>query len=198
MTVQASATEQLEYFDFDSIEPGMSLGTWEFPYTEELLALHRRAVEDPEAVFFTNQLKAGTFLVYRRWAARPGHRHVNARHTAEYFNPPRPGTTLVVSGKIKDKYVKRDKPYVVFETEIRDNTGMLIERYWTTRMVEASRAGQKWWGRAHAGTPIGLELPPVSKFITLDKIRLFESIGSRPENLHTNPEIAAEEGMGGP
>jgi acyl dehydratase len=187
-----------EYFDFDTIEPGMSLGTWEFAYTDELLALHRRAVEDPEAFFFTNQLKAGTFLVYRRWAARPGHRHVNARHTAEYFNPPRPGTTLVVSGKISDKYVKRDKPYVVFETEIRDTTGMLIERYWTTRMVQASKAGEKWWGRANADTPIGFELPGVSKLITLDKIRTFEALGARPENLHTNAEIAAEEGMGEP
>src|ERR1700676_3848601 len=117
MTVPASAASDMENFVLYAIEPGMSLGTWEFAYTEELLALHRRAVEDPEAFFFTNQLKAGTFLVYRRWTARPGHRHVNARHTAEYFNPPRPGTTLVVSGNISDKYVKRDKPYVVFETE---------------------------------------------------------------------------------
>ncbi|MBI3980296.1 MAG: hypothetical protein HY331_19145, partial [Chloroflexi bacterium] len=194
--------------------------------TEKELEHHRQAVEYPEAFWVTNELKPVAILVRRRYRYRPGQRHINARHNAEYFNPPRPGKRLIISGRVADKYVKRDKPYVVFEVEVTDEDGLLVERYRRTRMVAAAKLGEKWWGRADRVPPTGLAVPPartvvtsgeqwsgpanrdtpagsagppVSKELTFDKMRFFEAIlPDRPSNHSTSEDVAGEEGLGSP
>jgi len=47
---------------------------------------------------------------------------------AEFFNPPVPGKKIFVTGRIVDKYIRRDKPYLVIEAEAKDEDGRLIER----------------------------------------------------------------------
>ncbi|MBI3976619.1 MAG: MaoC family dehydratase [Chloroflexi bacterium] len=204
MTTQSQAPQKTtqterEVFDFETLEVGTDLGSVEFLLTEQEFAHHRQAVEYADAIWVTNELKPVAILARRRWRYRPGQRHINARHNAEYFNPPRPGKKLIFSGKVIDKYVKRDKPYVVFEVEVKDEDGLLIERYQRTRMVSAPKLGEKWWGHANRDTPIGFAVPPVSKNITFEKMKFFEAIiPDKDASTHDSEDVAREEGLGSP
>ncbi|MBI3976620.1 MAG: hypothetical protein HY331_00400, partial [Chloroflexi bacterium] len=86
--VQASKQDELPWFDFETIAVGTDLGSVELLLTEQEFEHHRRAVEDPEAFWVTNELKPIGILTRSRWRNRPGQGQVNARHNAEYFNPP--------------------------------------------------------------------------------------------------------------
>ncbi len=186
-------------FKFDEVEVGTDLGTMEYPISEDDFDYHRKAVEWEDAFMVTNELKPVAILTRERYDYVPGERHINARHQAEYFNRPLPGKKLLISVKIVDKYIKRDKPYVVFETDVWDEDGRHIERYRRYRMTEAPKLGRKWWGKATKDTEIGTPLPAVSKTITLEKMRVFESIApGKGPNTHTSEQVAAEESLASP
>lgn len=51
---------------------------------------------------------------------------VHARHCIRILGSARVGDTLVVTGKITDRYEKRGRAYVVVATEVRDGSGALI------------------------------------------------------------------------
>jgi acyl dehydratase len=127
---------------------------------------------------------------------------VNARQETEFHAYPPPGTTLLCRGRIIDKYIRREKPYVVFDAVVTDDTGRLIERYKQYRMVAAPEFGKKWWGEQVQSPPIvkriraGSWLRPVTKRVTREGILAFErSAPALQPNLHSSVEIAENEGI---
>ena len=57
---------------------------------------------------------------------------------------PIPGKKIFVKGRIADKYLRRDKPYLVIEATATDEDGRLLERLKTYQMKKPDEVGKKW------------------------------------------------------
>jgi hypothetical protein len=127
---------------YDDLVIGERLGSFEYVLTQEMLDEFRESVEDPEACFPTLAVKHdGTALnmIYKDTTGG-----VNAGNEVEFFNPPIPGKKIMVTGRIADKYVRRDKPYLVIEATATDEDGRLLERLRTYQMKKPDEVGKKW------------------------------------------------------
>ena len=69
---------------------------------------------------------------------------VNAGNQVEFFNPPIIGKKIIVHGRIADKYLRRDKPYIVIEAIATDEDGRLIEKLSTYQLKKPDELGKKW------------------------------------------------------
>ena len=69
---------------------------------------------------------------------------VNAGNEMEFHNPPIPGKKVKVTGRIHDKYSRRDKPYLVIEATAVDEDGRLLEKMRTYQMKKPDEVGKKW------------------------------------------------------
>ena len=49
-----------------------------------------------------------------------------------------------MTGRIHDKYLRRDKPYMVIEATAIDEDGRLLERLRTYQMKKPDEVGKKW------------------------------------------------------
>jgi acyl dehydratase len=164
-----------KWFDFETLEIPYDLGTMDITPTPDMWDRYRRIMGD-DTVFITNALKPRSVLTYRTLPTRPSEQHINSGHDAEYFNKPIPGKRLTMRATIVDKYIKRDKPYVVTLTEVVDEDGRLIERYRRTTMVKSAKLGEKWWAKPTSATEVGATLTPVKKTFTLEMMRDFEKV----------------------
>jgi hypothetical protein len=110
---------------WEAIVVGEDLGTLEYVLTEQMVANYRRVVDNPHAAYPTVAARHPANLFYRKY------RHLirvpNAGQESQYFNPPVPGETVFVSARIVDKYVRREKNYLVIEATAKNPRGELIE-----------------------------------------------------------------------
>jgi acyl dehydratase len=199
MKEQKAETEEQKWFDFDTLEVPYDLGVAEFTPTPEMWERYRKLMGDQE-VFITNAIRPRAIATYRLLPPRPGEQHINSGHDAQYFNPPIPGKKLILHSVIVDKYVRREKPYVITETEVKDEDGRLIERNKRLSMVSSPKLGQKWWAKPTRETKVGAELAPVVKTFTLEMMMDFEAIyglarGEGAENFHSDAEMAQTAGL---
>ncbi|MGE0798133.1 MAG: hypothetical protein AB7G13_34845 [Lautropia sp.] len=129
---------------YEQLQVGDKLGPLEYDFTEAHLQRYRLAVGDPEAVHAIHAKRHIAALYMQRFpqALVAG---LHNCHETEYFDRPRPGDRLVVTGEVVDKYVAKDKPYVVSVAEVARSDGTLIERIRETWMCDLAAAGRKWW-----------------------------------------------------
>ena len=132
-------TKELQYNDLVIVEP---LGSYEYVLTQEMLDNFRESVEDPEAVFPTLAVKHDATALNMVYKDTTG--GVNAGNEVEFFNPPIPGKKIIVSGRVANKYMRRDKPYLVIEATATDEDGRLLERLRTYQMKKPDEVGKKW------------------------------------------------------
>src|SRR3546814_3620199 len=97
----------------------------DYVMTEQMIADYRRVVDNPRAAYPTVAARHPANLFYRKY--RQQLRVPNTGHDSEYFNPPIAGKRITVSARIVDKYIRRDKPYLVIEARAVDEDGRLIE-----------------------------------------------------------------------
>ena len=69
---------------------------------------------------------------------------VNAGNEVQFFNPPIVGKKISVKGRIADKYLRRDKPYIVIEATAIDEDGRLLEKLSTYQLKKPDELGKKW------------------------------------------------------
>lgn len=119
---------------WDSIPLGEDLGSLDYVLTEEMLADYRRVVDNPHAAYPTVAARHPANLFYRKY--REVMRVPNTGQDSEYHNPPVPGKRITISGRIVDKYIRRDKPYLVIEARAVDEDGRLIE---VSRLIGLAR-----------------------------------------------------------
>lgn len=123
---------------WEQIEVGEDLGTMEYVLTQEMMSDYRRVVDNPHAAYPTVAARHPANLFYRKY------RHLlrvpNAGQDSEYFNPPVPGKRIHVTARIVDKYIRRDKPYLVIEAAATDEDGRLIE---VSRLIGMARDVKK-------------------------------------------------------
>ena len=136
------AEQQVREFDYDKVEIGEPLGSYEYILTQEMLDNFRASVDDPEAPFPTLAVKHDATALALVYDDKTG--GVNAGNEVEFFNPPIPGKKIRVSGRIADKYVRRDKPYLVIEATAVDEDGRMLEKMRTYQMKKPDEVGKKW------------------------------------------------------
>lgn len=198
----ARSPEGLLWFDYETIEAPSDIGAMEFTPPPEMWKRYEKLSGNPESVFITLALRPMT-LLHKKYQFRPGESPINAGHEAEYFNRPLPGKKLIITGRIKEKYMRRDRPYVVLEFDVKDEDGRPIERMRRITMNRASSLGKKWWASSPKDAEVGAEIEPVVKSITLETMREAEDIAAinplgSNTNIHNDAETAARAGLRAP
>ena len=136
------AEQPLKEFEYDKVEIGEPLGSYEYLLTQEMLDNFRASVDDPEAPFPTLAVKHDATALAMVYDDTTG--GVNAGNEVEFFNPPIPGKKVSVTGRIADKYMRRDKPYLVIEATAIDEDGRMLEKLRTYQMKKPDEVGKKW------------------------------------------------------
>jgi hypothetical protein len=134
--------QKLPQLDYHKLQIGEQLGSYEYVLTQEMLNEYRKSVDDPEAVFPTIAVKHDATALAMVYEDTTG--GVNAGNEIEFHNPPIPGKKIRVTGRIHDKYVRREKPYLVIEATAVDEDGRLIEKMRTYQMKKPDEVGKKW------------------------------------------------------
>ena len=111
--------------DYEKLEIGEPLPSYEYVLTQEMLEQYRAGVQDPDARFPTIAVKAD----------------VGAYHC---YRPPVADKKIRVTAWIADKYVRRGKPYIVTEAISVDEDGRLIDRVVTHELKRPREVGKKW------------------------------------------------------
>jgi hypothetical protein len=127
--------------DWDALQIGEALPSYEYVLTQEMVDQYRKAVQDPDARFPTISVKADVTAYHKKYEDIGS---VNARCAYYCYNPPVPGKRLRVTAWIADKYVRREKPYTVTEAVSVDEDGRLIDRVITHELKRPSEVGEKW------------------------------------------------------
>ena len=136
------ADSELKIFDYDKAEIGEALGSYQYTLTQEMLDAFRASVDDPEAPFPTLGVKHDTTAFAMVYDDPVG--TVNAGNEVEFYNPPIVGKTIHVTGRISDKYLRRDKPYIVIEATAVDEDDRLLEKLSTYQLKKPDELGKKW------------------------------------------------------
>jgi hypothetical protein len=134
--------QKLPEFNYNRVQVGEELGSYEYVLTQEMVDAYRKAVDDPEGVFPTIAVKHDATALALAYNDTTG--GVNAGNEVELHNPPIPGKKIRVTGRIHDKYSRRDKPYLVIEATAVDEDGRLIEKMRTYQMKKPDEVGKKW------------------------------------------------------
>lgn len=136
------AGRKLKEFVYDKVQVGEPLGSYEYLFTQEMLDNFRASVDDPQAPFPTLAVKHDATAFAMVYHDDTG--GVNAGNEVEFHNPPIPGKKIRVTGRIADKYLRRDKPYLVIEATAVDEDGRLLEKLRTYQMKKPDEVGKKW------------------------------------------------------
>ncbi len=136
------ADAELKIFDYDKAEIGEELGSYEYTLTQEMLDAFRSSVDDPEAQFPTLGVKHDATAFAMVYDDPIG--TVNAGNEVEFFNPPIVGKKISVKGRIADKSLRREKPYLVIEATAIDEDGRLLEKLSTYQLKKPDELGKKW------------------------------------------------------
>ena len=130
-----------QLLDWEAIRIGDALPSYEYTLTQEMVDKYRESVQDPDARFPTISVKADTVSFYKKYHDVGS---VNARCTFYCYNPPAAGSRVRVTAWIADKYIRREKPYIVTEAVSVDDSGRLIDRVITHELKRPSEVGKKW------------------------------------------------------
>lgn len=139
---------------FEDIQIGQSLGEMEWQITNELIDLQCQLDQDFDPMYFPqitdSKRVAPPSITYRppRWLFSRAYnvRGLFVRWENEMFREIQPNTMIKVTGAIVDKYVKKDREFVVYQAEGQDGDGNLVFRSKRTHVLDfversAPRAG---------------------------------------------------------
>lgn len=129
---------------FEDIQIGQSLGEMDWEITDELIDLQCQLDQDFDPIYFpqTAGVKrvAPPSITYRppRWLFSRAYnvRGLFVRWDNEMFREIEPNTTIKVTGSIVDKFVKKDREFVVYQAEGHDAQGNLIFRTKRTHVLD--------------------------------------------------------------
>ena len=136
------AGSQPKEFDYESSKIGEELESYDYVLSRETLDNFRQAVDDPDALFPTIAVKHDATAFALAYQDNTG--GINAGNEVEFFNPPVPGKKITITGRISNKYLRRDKPYLVIEATAIDEDGRLLEKTRTYQMKKPDEVGKKW------------------------------------------------------
>jgi hypothetical protein len=147
---------------FEDIEIGRSLGEMEWEITDDLIDLQCMLDQDFDPLFFPQgagqKRIAPPQITYRppRWLFSRAYnvRGLFVRWESEAFRAIEPNTKIKVTGLIAEKFVKKDREFVVYQAEGRDQVGNLIFRTKRTHVLDFIERGVP---RAGTGIDSGIK-----------------------------------------
>ena len=215
--------EEKPFPSYENLIVGQELGPMYYDITDRKVKDYCYSVDDWDAAGFppkqgqiTTALLCSNDALHIIWSkySRRGGSGLHAKQDFEVLNPVRVGKKITVTGKISDKYIRRDKKWMSSYAEIVDEDGFVILRGTTTETrgsVEkakgapgekpaAEAAPEKSSGRivlkANKRLPIGAIIPGPSKFCTQGMMSVFTG-ADRLTSIHTNAEFAKNLGLPG-
>lgn len=147
---------------FEDIELGRTLEEMEWEITNDLIDLQCIIDQDFDPLFFpqdTGQKRvAPPQITYRppRWLFSRTYnvRGLFVRWENESFRAIEPNTKIKVTGSIVDKFIKKDREFVVYQAEGRDHAGNLMFRTKRTHVLDVIERSVP---RAGAGIDSGIK-----------------------------------------
>jgi len=140
---------------FDEIEVGKVLGEMEWVVTPEMIQKQCDMDADYHTWYFLDSPWGGRIappqISYRppRWLLSRTYnvRGLFVKWEMENVKPIKPGVTMRVTAKVIDKYVRKEREFVVYEAEAKDPKGEVIFRTRRTHVLDviertAARAGK--------------------------------------------------------
>jgi hypothetical protein len=134
--VRVARDERGERTNFEEIEVGEDLGFLEWTVTEEMIDRQCEIDEDYHEWYSVDSPFGG--CIAPPLISYPPPRFLFAKHynvrglltdyECEHINPIKPNKKMIVSGKITDKFIKRDREYFVVEATCVDEDGLEIFR----------------------------------------------------------------------
>ena len=128
---------------FEDIRIGQSIGEMEWRITDDLIDLQCQLDQDFDPVFIPQgdgSRIAPPQITYRppRWLFSRAYnvRGLFVRWESETFRAIEPNTTIKVSGSIVEKFIKKDREFVVYVSEGKDAGGNLIFRTRRTHVLD--------------------------------------------------------------
>jgi 3-hydroxybutyryl-CoA dehydratase len=127
---------------FDDLEPGQLWGTSEWKATPEACTAWQQATGDDCPIYHDTEttrassyggpiVPPGLAFVYLSDCIQdllrdkpPG--GIHARQQLKFHQPVRPGDVLTTSLSVRDKYLKRGRKYVEFETQTVNQAGQTV------------------------------------------------------------------------
>ena len=128
---------------YEDIRIGESIGQMEWRITDDLIDLQCQLDCDFDPLFFPQgggARIAPPQITYRppRWLFSRAYnvRGLFVRWESETFRAIEPDTTLTVAGSIVEKFIKKDREFVVYAAEGKDAGGNLIFRTRRTHVLD--------------------------------------------------------------
>jgi acyl dehydratase len=130
--------------NYEEIEVGLVLGEMDWTVNEEMIDAQCQMDLDFDAWYSLNSPWGGRVappqITYRppRWllSRRYNIRGLFVRWEMENLAPIRPNTVLHVTAKVAEKYLRKNREFVVFEAEGRDPEGHTVFRTRRTHVLD--------------------------------------------------------------
>ena len=146
--------------EFDKLEVGETLPEMRVVYDEDMQGRFLAALQEENPWYYHESPWGGPLTYHPLLDDAPMeaamHRYqypfsfVHARQETEFMNPLPLGKPARITTKIADKYVKRDKGYIVIESLIVDEDGVEIMRPRNHAMIDDERVTEaKKYGLLH-------------------------------------------------
>jgi 3-hydroxybutyryl-CoA dehydratase len=119
---------------YDKMELGEEFPPMEFSISEDRVRDYQRVFEDKHEWLKEGDPRVPPFVssmdviapIFMKYAIAPG--TIHAKQEIEMIRPVQPGKKLTAKSRVADKYIKRERKYVVFETITEDEDGNQINR----------------------------------------------------------------------
>jgi hypothetical protein len=134
--------------DWHSVRVGEVLPSVTYTLDRDKVEAYRALVENPTAAYPTVAARHPAMAFHERYRGQM--RLPNMGYESQYFSPPEPGSVITVTALVVDKYVKRDRKFLVVEARAVDDQGRLIQIDRVIGMVARvdepafDAVGQKW------------------------------------------------------
>ncbi len=129
----------------NSMRIGDQLGPFAYTITEQMADIHLAAINNPDPLF-KDRLPDDRTMVSPCFTAQDyvyllvqkgfwGSGGIQTRQESEFYNPGYIGQSVVCSGKIADRYVRKGRTFVVIEYQIDGVDGSPIARHRLTARI---------------------------------------------------------------
>ncbi|MCL4367625.1 MAG: MaoC family dehydratase N-terminal domain-containing protein [Actinobacteria bacterium] len=218
-----SAEEERPFPSYENLIVGQELGPMYYDITERKVKEYCYAVDDwdpacfpPKPGSITPALLMSNDCLHIIWSkySKGGGSGLHAKQDFEILNPVRVGKKITITGKVSDKYIKRDKKWMQTWAEVVDEDGLPIIRGTTTETrgsVDKAKgapgeqpapeaAPERPMGpimtKAGKRVPIGAIISGPTKCCTQGMMSVFTG-ADRLNSIHTNAEFAHNLGLAG-
>ena len=131
-------------FNYDTIHIGEVLGVREVRITDEMIRTCAQAIESSHPWYFEDSPYGGRIAPptifdndtlrmldeqYERFGS------IHAKQAWEFFYPARLGKKVMLTVRVVDKYVRRNRPYLVMELVAVDEDGLTLCRSTHTSLM---------------------------------------------------------------